>query len=267
MPGRPLRIPEDLWISCNDEPENAVNLLQKGLLGALAAQGVRAVHYQRTRPVRYLARAMGKLGLGRPIVRARRQAVIPVVTWASHATLFGPTFFHEVIPWIFDCWGPQFDRWEGLLRRHRIRTVFFSARSAGEHFAARIPGLEAHWLPEACDPARFSPGKPLAQRALHVLEMGRKRAPVHERIRPALEKAGKRHLYSTVERPKIFETHGDLHGALADNVVCLCFPKTMTHPQSAGGVETMTQRYLEAIASGAIAAGACPAELKDLFGF
>lgn len=267
MPGRTLRIPDDLWISYNDEPEIAVNLLQKGFQKALLEQGLRAVHYQRTKPVRYAARALGKLGLVRPIVRLRPQAVIPVVTWASHATLFWGTCFHEVIPWIYDCWGQDFARWEQLLRRHKIRTVFFSARQPRDHFAARIPGLEAHWLPEACEPWRFKPGKPLAQRTLHVLEMGRKRAPVHERIRPALAKAGKRHLFSTPDQPKIFETHGDLYEAMADNVVCVCYPKTMTHPDGAGGVETMTHRYLEAIGSGAIAAGACPQELKDVFGF
>jgi hypothetical protein len=267
MPGRPLRIPEDLWISSNDEPEVGVNLPSKGLQRALVERGVRAVHYQRTWPVRQMARVLGKMGLVRPLIRSRPQAVVVVVTWASHATLFWSTCFHEVVPWIWDCWGQQFDRWEALLRQHKVRTAFFSARYARDYFASRIPGLEAHWLPEACEPWRFRPGKPLAQRTIHVLEMGRKRGPVHERIRPALASAGKKHLFSTPDTPKIFESHEDLYGALADNVVCICYPKTLTHPDGAGGVETMTQRYLEAIGSGAIAAGVCPAELKDLFGF
>ena len=75
MPGRPLRIPEDLWISFNDEPEVGVNLQQKGLQRVMVGLGVRETHYQRSGAVRFLARVLGKLGLVRPIRRKRRRVI------------------------------------------------------------------------------------------------------------------------------------------------------------------------------------------------
>jgi len=69
MPARPLRIPDDLWLSMNDEPEVGVNLIQKGFQKVGLEAGLREKHYQRTYAVRFLARVLGKLGLVRPIVR------------------------------------------------------------------------------------------------------------------------------------------------------------------------------------------------------
>jgi hypothetical protein len=41
----------------------------------------------------------------------------------------------------------------------------------------------------------------------------------------------------------------------------------MTDPVKAGGVETVTFRYFESIASCCLIVGHCPAELEDLFGY
>jgi hypothetical protein len=49
--------------------------------------------------------------------------------------------------------------------------------------------------------------------------------------------------------------------------VAICFPKTTTHPDRAGGVETLTYRYWEAMASKCVIVGQCPRELVDLLGY
>jgi hypothetical protein len=41
----------------------------------------------------------------------------------------------------------------------------------------------------------------------------------------------------------------------------------MTHPERSGGVETVTLRYFESLASRCLVVGKCPAELHDLFGY
>jgi hypothetical protein len=258
--------PQDLWVAMNDEPETGLNLLQKGLQRALAARGVMPVHFQRSAAARRVARLMGKLGLVRPVWR-RPPRVVVTVTWASEATLFPASCFHEVVPFIFDCWPEQFDRWEALLRRHRVRLAFFSARDAMAAMQRRLPALDARWLPEACDPSKFHPGMPLAERTIHVMEMGRKHAPVHEALRAGL--GGLRHVFSAKDSSTpIFARLDDLYRAMGDTVVSICHPRSVTHHADATErVETMTQRYLETIGSGALAVGQSPAELRDLFGF
>ncbi len=257
---------QDLWVAMNDEPESGLNLLQKGLQRALAARGVAPVHFQRSAIVRRVARLMGKLGLVRPVWR-RRPRVVVTVTWASEATLFPASCFHEVVPFIFDCWPEQFERWEGLLRRHRVRLAFFSARDAMAAMQRRVPSLDARWLPEACDPSKFHPGTPLAARTIHVMEMGRKHAPVHEALRAGL--GGLRHVFSAKDSSTpIFAGLDDLYRAMGDTVISICHPRSVTHhAASSERVETMTQRYLETIGSGALTVGQSPAELRDLFGF
>jgi hypothetical protein len=162
----------------------------------------------------------------------------------------------------------MFPLWESLLRRVRVRTAFFSARWAADHFARVIPGLRTHWLPEAGDPALYRPGKPLHLRRWHVLELGRTHDPVHRRIAGPLASAGRSHLFSEPGvRIPMFEGLEALYAGIAESAVMLCFPKSVTHPASAGRVETVTQRYFEAIGSGCLPVGVCPAELRDLFGF
>ncbi|MEI7658625.1 MAG: hypothetical protein WCK33_11230 [Phycisphaerae bacterium] len=258
--------PQDLWVAMNDEPETGLNLLQKGLQRALAARGVMPVHCQRSAAARRVARLMGKLGLVRPVWRRPPRVVVPV-TWASEATLFPASCFHEVVPFIFDCWPEQFDRWAKLLQRHRVRLAFFTARDAIAAMQRRLPALDARWLPEACDPSKFHPGTPLAERTLHVLEMGRKHAPVHDALRGGLQ--GFRHVFSVKDSSTpIFAGLDDLYRAMGDTVVSICHPRSVTHHADATErVETMTQRYLETIGSGALAVGQSPAELRDLFGF
>jgi hypothetical protein len=101
-----------------------------------------------------------------------------------------------------------------------------------------------------------------------VVEFGRKLAEVHRAVRDPLLHAQIRHLHSDARGGKsLFPTVEAMYAALGDTAVMLCFPRSMTHPEIAGNVETLTQRYLEAIGSGCLAVGRSPRELVDLFGF
>jgi len=188
--------------------------------------------------------------------------------WGFDSFAFPDAMWRTLIPWGFDCWGPEFPRWEATLRRHRVPLAFFSARDAANHFARAIPAMETVWLPEACDASRFAPGKPLHEREIKVLELGRKFERVHEKIREPLREHGHRHVYSLDgANTVLFAGLDALFAGLGDTAMALCFPKTVTHPEKAGGVETMTQRYLEFIGSGTLAIGRSPREIVDLFGF
>jgi hypothetical protein len=270
-PKPPLRV---LW---NDEPTTGLNLLQKGLQEALLEQGVQAAHLQRSQWMRRVARVVAKAGLVRPLPGRRRYRSIVAIAWASELTLFPAGYFDEIVPFIFDCWPEQFDAWARLLRKHNITLAFFSARDAAAALQSRVPGLVAHWLPEACNISLFDASRPLKDRSLHILEMGRKHPELHAKLlglfpQEHIARHNITHVYSKVDSSTpIYPTLTSLYEAMGNTLVSVCFPKSVTHNHSTdrkdSRVETLTQRYLETIGNGALPLGACPAELKDLFGF
>jgi hypothetical protein len=214
----------------------------------------------------FVSRALAKLKLVRPVARRSHTAYLVPSGQASEARFFPVTYFHPIIPWIFDAWPNLWDRIEQILRRHRVRLAFFSSRQAADHFRRKL-GIDAVWLPEACNPALFDPSKPLRDRPTDVLELGRKHDAYHEAVTPPLAELGKTHLYEKVKGQIIFPTEDDMRAGFDNAKVSVCFPSSITHPARSGHVETVTLRYFESMAAKCLIVGHCPAELRDVMGF
>jgi hypothetical protein len=54
---------------------------------------------------------------------------------------------------------------------------------------------------------------------------------------------------------------------LARSKVSICFPSSITHPERAGKIETMTIRYLQSMVSKNLIIGKTPEEMITLFGY
>lgn len=240
-----------------------------GMENALLKLGVPGVHRLNARWKLAPAQALNRLGLARQYARLKRRRVLTCLGWGSAVWALPDGLIAETVPWISDCWAPDFPKWQRLLQRLKIRQAFFSARACAEHFRTAVAGLETHWLPEAADPAWFDPSRPLTARAIHLTEMGRRMRPFHNKVRKPLAEAGKVHAY-TSQGPNAWRlgmTAEELRRGLADTAVLACFPKTLTHPQADPGVETVTLRYFEGMGSGCLIYGHAPDELVDLFGY
>ena len=209
---------------------------------------------------------MNKLGIQRPLPWSSRTMVSPLA-WASDRDIFPAGFNWRIIPWIYDCWEPDFNKWERLLRRLRITTAFFSARLAAEEFSNRLPNVACHWLPEAVDPSFYDPGRLLSGRPIDVLDIGRRFERMHSLLDSGLRTAGIIHRSGPLRSPDGRTGHDALRAALASTRMPICYPKSLTHPNQAGRVETATYRYFEGFASRCLVVGQCPAELRDLWGF
>lgn len=214
----------------------------------------------------FAARVLAKLRLVHPLLRVGRIAYLVPVGQLGEARYFPATCFHEIIPFCFDAWPNLWERFEALFRRHRVRIALFTARQSADHFRERL-GIDAIWMPEACDPAIYRPDKPLVERSIDVLELGRKFDRYHDAITPVLAADGRIHLYEKVKGELIFSGREALTAGFADAKISVSFPSSMTHPQRSGKVETVTHRYFESIASKCLVVGHAPAELKDLFGY
>lgn len=215
------------------------------------------------RVVRYLYR----VGLARCLLPLQRSAtLVPMMGLLEHL-LFPWALTGEVVPVVFDCMPHEFGRWQRLFQRARVHTAFFTASAAAEHFRRVLPQGRWHWLPEAINLDDYSAAMPWADRPIHVLEFGRRYGKYHDAVTEGLAAAGLHHVYERRTGSLVFATHADFLAGLGQAQVSICFPQSVTHPERFGTIETLTQRYLESMASGCLLVGSAPGELVDLCGY
>lgn len=211
--------------------------------------------------------ALYRAGLIRNIHVGRGSKVLAVLMGPEAIRLFPVGVLNRCALYCYDCWPGNFDKWELLFRRFRTDVAFFSASSSAKEFAKRISTLKTYWIPEATDPLKYFGAKELKDRAIDVLELGRRFASFHEAVVSMLAAARRCHLYESVPGRIIFPTLQGLLNGLGDSKILICYPASMTHPERAGKVETVTHRYFEGMASRCLLAGHAPQELIELFGY
>lgn len=167
--------------------------------------------------------------------------------------------------YFFDLWPYAFDSIKKYITRTKIDIVFTSSRQATEYLIEQ--GFKnIFWVPEAIDPTLYN-FYPYEQKDIDVLELGRKYSKLHDKIVQPLHHHNKKHLYEINTGSIIFEDHDSLIQGLARTRISICYPRNITHPESAGNISTLTARYLQSMASKCLIVGESPLELKDLFGY
>lgn len=180
---------------------------------------------------------------------------------------------YEVVPMVWDCWPRYFEKTCEWLKKHRVRTAIFSSRITAERIQKRFPKMNVIWCPEAVDGALYNNGKPLKERTIDLLEFGRS----NERVLPAgalveeIDKGQGGGLFlnhvCTKQNGKFIFTNEQLREAMGDAKVTIALPRSMTQPEMAGEVETLTQRYWECMFSRMVMVGHAPQELVDFIGY
>ncbi len=167
---------------------------------------------------------------------------------------------HEVIPFIWDCWPCYYEKMEMWFKRHETCTAIFTSRMEMEEMQKRCPQVKMLWCPEAVDASNYKNGKSLKERNINLLEFGRS----NERV---LGKISIDNHVCTYVDGKFIYSNDELYEAMGDSRITVCLPKSMTHPDIAQGVETLTQRYWEAMLSRMLIIGHAPKELIDVCGY
>lgn len=170
---------------------------------------------------------------------------------------------YEVVPMIWDCWPYLFDKVAEFLEKNHVRTAIFTSSMTAELMRKRFPEMNILSVPEGIGISPYSEGKPLRERSIDLVEFGRSNSKV-------LSKgfSGKNivHKYSK-NGEWVFPTNKELYEGLADSKVSLTFPRCDTHPETAGNIETLTQRYWECMLSRVVMVGRAPFELVNLIGY
>lgn len=169
--------------------------------------------------------------------------------------------------WFYDAWENKLSEIEQAFRSHRINVAFVTSRQATEHLnGCGINRFRAYWIPEAVTVADY-PAKPLAERTIDVLQMGRRWDQYHDAINHFCRKENLVYLYEKRPGDIIFPTRAQFLDALASSKISICVPSSITHPARSGKIATMTWRYLQSMAAKCLVLGRAPDEMKELFGY
>lgn len=176
---------------------------------------------------------------------------------------------YEVIPMFWDCWPRYFEKTCDWLGRHQVKTVIFSSRQTTDRMKIRFPETHVIWCPEAVDDSVYDKGKLLKDREIDLLEFGRSNDRVVNAEKLELVKMGESRLkhVCTKQHGKFIYTNEQLYKAMGNAKVTIALPRSMTQPELAGDIETLTQRYWECMFSRMVMVGHAPKELIDFIGY
>ncbi|MES2411906.1 MAG: hypothetical protein V4535_10735, partial [Bacteroidota bacterium] len=103
------------------------------------------------------------------------------------------------------------------------------------------------------------------KRTTDVLQLGRKWNEYHDKIK-AIEN---NLVYQYEKQPGqiIFKTREDFLEGLANSKISICVPSDITHPERTGKISTLTNRYLQSMASRCLILGKLPYDMQYLFDY
>lgn len=171
---------------------------------------------------------------------------------------------HEIIPFMWDCWPGNFENVCNWLMRNNVKTAFFTSSQTASLMKQRFPEMNILFVPEGIDTAIYRTGKDLKDRSIDMLFYGR---PIDHVVNYHLDSNAHVYKLGGLKGKKLIHTQEDLYEKLSDSKIVAAFPQSMTAPQRAGNIETLTQRYWENMLSRIVMVGYAPKELIDLIGY
>lgn len=175
---------------------------------------------------------------------------------------FPDYMFYEVIPMFWDCWPNTYDKVCKFLRKHNVKTAIFTAEGCADYMRKEFPEMNILHLPEGVDTCNYGSGKLLKDRTVDLLEFGRD-------IKTALHQEVPRNLNYLHSKPGVylFEKYEDFYQTMLNTKITIAYPRCTLQPESTGGLETLTQRYWEAMLTRILMVGHAPKELVDIIGY
>ena len=170
--------------------------------------------------------------------------------------------FYEVIPLIWDCWPKQVESVAAFFRKHQVKTAIFTSSQTADVFRDLFPKMNIQTITEGIKIDLYSPGNVLSDRKIDILEIGRKDGNFFKTPLPE----GINHI-KTGNFARTFQSDEEFRAALADTKVTVTVPRCDVNPETAGNIETLTQRYWECMLSRIVMVGRAPKEFISLIGY
>lgn len=170
------------------------------------------------------------------------------------------------VAWVFDVWPSSYADLAGFAKRYKIDALFITAKQSADRIARTLENCQVKWCPEPLIDLGFQ-SKSWSERTIDVLQFGRKYDPYHSQLLNQISPSTIKYVYEEKAGEVVFPTKTEFVLGLANAKVSVCFPCDLTHPERAGDVSTVTQRYFQSFASGCVVVGQSPPELVQLFGY
>lgn len=180
---------------------------------------------------------------------------------------------YNIIPVLWDCWP---DQWETMIKDFKLFDIHYAFVTSSQ-VAKKInneTNIHATWIPEGIKMSLYDKGKSLTDRAIDVMNMGR-RMQKYDKVLSNLKEKGiiKQIITSNINKngnlndKHVAYSNDQLHKMMSNSKIMVCFPRCDTNPEVAGNIETLTQRYWEAMLSRCVIIGRAPKELIDLINY
>ena len=167
--------------------------------------------------------------------------------------------------WMYDAWEPLFDEIEKTIRAYKINLVFTASKQSADYFnTLNIPNFQSHWIPEGIDVTQYQ-FIPYQERTTDVLQIGRKWNEYHEKIKSIETRLI--YKYEKKAGQIIFPSREEFLFGLANSKISICVPSDITHPERTGNISTITNRYLQSMASRCLIVGKVPHDMLHLFDY
>lgn len=148
------------------------------------------------------------------------------------------------------------------MEKHQVQTAIFTSKQTAEQMQERFPRMNILHCPEGIDTSKYAEGKLLKDRSIDVLEFGRS----NEKVLKSAFPSSVDHVCTKQNGQFVFSNE-ELYAALRDAKITIALPRSITQPEIAGDIETLTQRYWENMLSRIVMVGHAPQELIDLIGY
>lgn len=219
--------------------------------------------YVSERPYEYLYESLAYHLPLPTIFQSKKEARLRFVEAANLPFDTFPDYLcYEIIPLFWDCWPRYFCKVSAWMKRHHVRTAFFTSSQTAGRMRELCPDIQIYHLPEAIETNLYKEGKDLTKRKYDFLEFGRCCNYVDTSYL-----SHKICILSSRNEQGALATRAMLIDALADSKITICLPRSINQPEIAEGIETLTQRYWECMLSRVIIIGKAPKELVDILGY
>ena len=208
-----------------------------------------------------------KLSYSPNILRSNKTAILAMCGGYPDIYFWPFAFRYEIVPIIWDCWPANVNGVVNSFKRNKVKLAFFTSSETARIVQEKIPNTKCIWLPEGIKIDNYSKGKLLINRNIDVLELGRLHKKFHDNLIKNENSCRINHIFKNESEGLLFNTFEELVKGLSNSKITICFPRCDTHPEIAGNIETLTQRYWECMLSGTLILGRAPSELIELIGY
>lgn len=168
--------------------------------------------------------------------------------------------------YLFDAWPEDQERILDFIKGNKIDRVFVSSSQACDDLNRKLGSKRVYWVSEGVDVTKYK-RIPYEEKKIDVLQLGRKYDEYHQLILPYFQTGEHTYVYEKKKGQITFKDTEDFIDGLSNAKISVCVPSSITHPERSGNMQTMTNRYLQSIASKCLIVGFAPQEMIGLFGY